>query len=298
MIRGLLITGAAFALVALAAGLWVTRPQRLDAVDLDGPAGDAARGEAVFWAAGCASCHSAVDAEGAGRLVLSGGQPFPSDFGTFYAPNVTPDPEAGIGGWSFTDFANAVQRGISPDGQHYYPAFPYTAYALAETSDIADLWAFWQTLPASDVPSRQHDVRFPFSVRRTIGAWKALYMPHDWITAVEGAQAERGRYLAEALGHCAECHTPRGPLGGLDRDHWLGGAPNPTGRGSVPDITPSGLAWSEDEIAAYLADGFTPDFDSAGGHMAAVVRNLSNLPDGDRAAIAAYLKQVPPSAAD
>lgn len=292
----LLTTAAALVLVAVSGGIWLTRPDRLDAAALDVPAGNVERGEAVFWAGGCASCHAAEDAEGDARLVLSGGQAFPSDFGTFRAPNVSPHPEAGIGGWAFTDFANAVQRGVAPDGSHYYPAFPYTAYALAETSDIADLWAFWQTLPPSDVASMSHEVGFPFSIRRAVGAWKWLNMPDGWTNAAEGEAATRGRYLAEALAHCGECHTRRDALGGLDRAAWLSGAPNPSGRGTIPDITPAGLDWSEAEIAAYLTDGFTPDFDSAGGHMASVVANLARLPDGDRAAIAAYLKQVPASA--
>ncbi|MEM7645000.1 MAG: cytochrome c [Pseudomonadota bacterium] len=276
-------------------GLWLTAPQGLPDETVAGLSGDAGRGETVFWAAGCASCHAADDAEGAARLILTGGQAFPSDFGTFYAPNVSMHPEAGIGAWTFPQFADAVQRGVSPDGDHYYPAFPYTAYGLAEIQDIADLWAFWQTLPATDAASRSHEVGFPFSIRRAVGAWKLLYAPDGFtLPQPDDPQIARGRYLAEALGHCGECHTPRDALGGLDRTRWLAGAPNPTGQGRIPNVTPAALTWSASEIAAYLNDGFTPDFDSAGGHMVAVIRNLANLSDADRAAIAAYLKAVPP----
>ena len=283
-------------LAAVAAGLWLTRPDRLPAAALASVQGDATRGAMVFWAGGCASCHAAEDAEGEDRLVLAGGRAFPSEFGTFYAPNVSPDPQAGIGAWGFEDFANAVQRGVAPDGAHYYPAFPYPAYTLARTDDVADLWAFWQTLPATDEPSRPHDVGFPFSIRRGIGVWKMLYMPDGFATAQPvDADAERGRYLAEALAHCGECHTPRDALGGLDRTRWLAGAANPSGDGRIPNVTPEGLSWSRQEIAQYLTDGFTPDFDSAGGHMVSVIRNLARLPDADRSAIAAYLKQVPPA---
>lgn len=281
--------------LALAAGLWaVTRPGSVTEAELAGLEGDATAGEAVFWAAGCASCHAAEDAEGEARLVLSGGQRFPSEFGTFVAPNISMDAEHGIGGWTLAEFVTALQEGVSPEGRHYYPAFPYTAYRLAERQDLADLWAFWQTLPASDVPSASHDVGFPFSVRRAVGIWNLLYLRDDFV--VTGALTEpqtRGRYLSEALAHCGECHTPRDGLGGLDRQAWLAGAPNPTGTGSIPPLTPDRLRWSEAEIAAYLNDGFTPDFDSAGGHMVSVIRNLSRLPEADRLAIAAYLKALP-----
>ncbi|WGH78541.1 c-type cytochrome [Jannaschia ovalis] len=285
---------AAIGLAVIGAGLWITRPDGLPDDAMAAFDGDAAAGERIFWAAGCASCHAAKDAEGEDRLILVGGQAFPSEFGTFRAPNVSMHPEHGIGLWSAEEFANAVQRGISPGGAHYYPAFPYTAYALAGPQDVADLWAFWQTLPAAETPSLPHDLGFPFSIRRAVGVWKALYTPQDWAVAVEGADAKRGRYLSEALGHCAECHTPRDALGGLDRTRWLAGAPNPSGKGRIPNITPAALDWSEAEIAQYLADGFTPEFDSAGGHMVSVIKNLVRLPEGDRRAIAAYLKQVPP----
>ena len=292
--RRALIALAALGVVVLGAGVWVTGPNALPAGSLEELDGDPEAGERVFWAAGCASCHSAPGAEDDARLVLAGGQRFPSEFGTFLAPNISMDSQRGIGAWDAADFANAVQRGISPEGAHYYPAFPYTAYALARPQDIADLWAFWQTLPADATPSLPHELGFPFNIRRAIGVWKALYLPEDWAVAVEGTTLERGRYLSEALGHCAECHTPRDALGGLDRSRWLAGAPNPSGDGRIPNITPAALDWSVDEIAAYLADGFTPEFDSAGGHMVSVIRNLAYLSDDDRRAIAAYLTAVPP----
>ena len=294
--RRLLLTLAAIALVGLGAFWLATRPAAVPAAALAGLEGDATAGEAVFWASGCASCHAAEDAEGAARLVLEGGQRFPSEFGTFVAPNISTHPEHGIGDWTLAEFVTALQAGISPEGRHYYPAFPYPAYRLAERQDLADLWAFWQTLPASDVPSRPHDVGFPFSVRRTVGVWNLLNLSDDFVVTGEltGQQA-RGRYLSEALAHCGECHTPRGSLGGLDRAAWLAGAPDPAGPGRIPPITPDALDWSEAEIAAYLNDGFTPEFDTAGGHMASVILNLARLPEDERQAIAAYLKAVPPA---
>lgn len=292
--RRLLVSACAIAIVGVGGGLWLTAPAPLPATAFEDMTGDTAAGEQVFHAAGCAGCHAAPDAEGDARRVLSGGQRFASDFGTFVAPNVSMHPTEGIGAWSLKDFANATQRGLSPEGAHYYPVFPYTAYALAERQDIADLWAFWQTLPASDVPSAAHEVGFPYSIRRGVGLWKARYVPEALQQAVSAdSQVMRGQYLVEALGHCAECHTPRDALGGLDRENWLAGAPNPSGTGNIPALIPSELTWSAGEIASYLSDGFTPDYDSAGGSMVEVIANTSRLPDSDRDAIAAYLKALP-----
>jgi mono/diheme cytochrome c family protein len=274
--------------VGIGGGLFLTAPSPLSAADqatLAGFEADATRGEAVYWAAGCASCHTAPDSDD--KLTLAGGYAFATEFGTFYAPNISMDPDQGIGGWSLAEFANATQRGVSPDGSHYYPAFPYTSYALMEGQDVADLWAFWQTLPASDVQSKAHEVGFPFNIRRSLGGWKLLNGP------VPLSAEDRGTYLVEALSHCGECHTPRDAIGGLDRARWLQGAPNPSGRGTIPALTPDKLTWSESDIASYLKDGFTPDFDSAGGSMVSVIDNLSQLPDADRAAIATYLKALP-----
>ena len=196
--------------------------------------------------AGCASCHTAPDAEKADGLpVLAGGQRFETDFGTFVAPNISTDPAHGIGGWSDLELANAIQRGISPEGAHYYPAFPYTAYARAGRQDIADLIAYMRTLPADATPSQPHDIGFPFNIRRSLGGWKRLYARDAWVVTGElDSQVQRGRYLVEALGHCGECHTPRDRFGGPDTARWLAGAPNPSGEGRIPDITPAALGWS------------------------------------------------------
>jgi mono/diheme cytochrome c family protein len=275
--------------------LWfLARPSTLSEAEVAGLTGDVARGELVFWAAGCASCHMAAEAKGDAQLVLSGGQRFPSDFGTFVAPNISQDPEHGIGGWGLLDLANALMRGVSPAGQHYYPALPYASYAKMQTQDVADLHAFLQTLPADATPSQPHDLGFPFSLRQTIGVWKLLYLNDDW--AVPGSltpTAERGRYIAEAMAHCGECHTPRTLLGGMDTARWLGGAPNPSGQGRIPNISPGKLAWTAPDIVQYLTTGFTPEFDSVGGHMAPVVENMARLPEADRLAVAEYLLVVP-----
>ncbi len=278
-----------------AGGLWVlARPAPLAESDVAGLTGDAVHGEEVFWAAGCASCHMAVEATGDAELVLSGGQRFASDFGTFVAPNISQDAEHGIGGWSLLDLANAITRGVSPEGQHYYPALPYASYAKMEMQDVADLHAFMQTLPADPTPSHAHDLAFPFSRREAVGVWKLLFLDDDWALAGNlTPTADRGRYVAEALAHCGECHTPRNRLGGMDTARWLAGAPNPSGEGRIPNITPAKLTWEVVDIVQYLTTGFTPDYDSVGGHMAHVVENMARLPETDRQAVAEYLKAVP-----
>lgn len=278
-------------LIALAIGLWFTRPEKVAADRFASLTPDETRGEAVFWAAGCASCHKEEDGENS--LELPGGQHFASPFGTFIAPNISTDPDTGIGGWSQLDFASAVLNGTSPDGSHYYPAFPYTSYAKMTDTDVADLWAFMQTLPAVSRENEPHDLGFPFNIRLSLGGWKLLFLNRDFVAAADTPQLERGRYLVEALGHCTECHTPRNIIGGLDVGKWMDGAPIPGSKGNTPGITPAHLDWSAADIAYYLETGFTPDFDSAGGEMAAVVQNTAKLSAEDRDAIAAYVKSLP-----
>ena len=164
-----------------------------------------------------------------------------------------------------------------------------------EVQDAVDLAAYLKTLPAIETPSQPHDLPLPVRWRRPLGGWKFLFMRDDWVLQeVPDAQVERGRYLSEALAHCGECHTPRNPLGGPDLARWMAGAPIPgSERGRFPNITPGALDWSEAEIVEYLTSGFTPEFDTAGGHMVEVVENMARLPEADRAAIAAYLKALP-----
>ncbi|MHB2265936.1 c-type cytochrome [Aliihoeflea sp. PC F10.4] len=282
--------GATLTVAIGGAAFWYfTEPVRLDAAEIAAlPQGNAEAGERIFWAGGCASCHAAPGAQGDAMLQLAGGVELESEFGTFVAPNISTDPQHGIGGWTVGDFANAVKRGVSPGGRHYYPAFPYTSYSRMRDEDVADLFAFMQTLPAVASDAPEHQVSFPFNLRRGLGLWKQLYLNDDPQVEIADAsdQVRAGQYLVEALGHCGECHTPRAITGGLETERWLGGRPN---------ITPGGdiAGWSEDDIAYYLESGFTPDFDSAGGRMAAVVRNMAQLPAEDRQSIAAYLKAVP-----
>lgn len=282
------------ALVGAGAAWVLTAPDPLPAAELEALDGDPERGRVLFAAAGCASCHVAPDAEAAEAPVLAGGQRFVTQFGTFVAPNVSPSPQ-GIGDWTDAQVMNAVLRGVSPEGQHYYPAFPWNAYNKAEPQDVADIVAHMRALPPSDAESLPHEVPFPFNVRRAIGGWKLLFMQDEWVLVGDLApEVERGRYLVEALAHCGECHTPRNVLGGLRTGAWLAGAPDPAGDGHSPNITPAGLQWTEEQVVAMLQSGFTPEFDVVGGEMAKVVANTRQLPPENLAAIAAYLKAVPP----
>ncbi|EXL10090.1 cytochrome c [Aquamicrobium defluvii] len=294
--------GAIFGLVIAAgsaAGWFLSAPQRPDQrIMTTAEPGNAERGLRIFHAGGCASCHAAKGAEGEARFQLAGGVELRTPFGTFVAPNISQDASDGIGNWTLDDFAAAMLKGVSPDGRHYYPAFPYTSYARMKPQDIADLFAFMQTLPAVAGQTAGHDLAFPFNVRRGIGLWKLLYMSDRPVVEIADASDKvlAGRYLVEGPGHCGECHTPRDFAGGPDTGRWLAGAVAAEGDGVVPNITAGegGIAdWSEADIAGYLETGFTPDFDSVGGSMAEVQRNMAELTSEDREAIAAYLKAIP-----
>lgn len=298
--RKIALTIVGLGLVGAAVGFYLTAPVRLDAETLAAVGdGDAAKGERIFWAGGCASCHARPKAEGAARLELAGGLELKTPFGTFVPPNISSDPADGIGNWSKDDFANAMLRGVAPDGSHYYPAFPYASYIRMTPTDVGDLYAFMKTLPAVQGKAAANALSFPFNIRRGLGLWKLLHL--DPSPAVTLANADEkvalGQYLVEGPGHCGECHTPRDITGGLDKGQWLAGAAAAEGEGNVPNITSGegGIgAWSADEIASFLESGFTPDFDSVGGSMVSVQKNMAELSSGDREAIAAYLKAIPP----
>ncbi|HVX75790.1 MAG TPA: cytochrome c [Bradyrhizobium sp.] len=256
---------------------------------------DLVNGQTIFNAGGCSSCHAVPGQPD--RFRLGGGLALASPFGTFYVPNISPDPTDGIGRWTEAEFVNAVMRGVSPEGFHYFPAFPYDSYAHARISDVRDLFAYLKTLPPVSGKVRDHDVPFPFNIRRNIGIWKLLFMDDKPFApdASRSAQWNRGAYLVNSLGHCAECHSPRNFLGGIVSSQRFAGGPNPDGKGWVPNITQKGLGdWSAKDISYFLETGQTPDGDSAGGAMTSVIKNTSQLGAEDRDAIAEYVKSLPP----
>jgi mono/diheme cytochrome c family protein len=295
MWRKLVALAVIAGVVGLALFWFLTIPATVPASALGAHQPNLENGEAMFFAGGCASCHATPGQDD--RTRLGGGLGLKSPFGTFYAPNISPDAKDGIGGWSEADFAAAMLRGTSPDGRHYFPAFPYTSYRLMGMSDLRDLFAFIKTLPAVQGRARDHDVPFPFNMRRVLGIWKQLYLGSDTFRpdASKTAQWNRGAYLVNGPGHCAECHSPRNFLGGVVSGKRFAGGPNPEGEGWVPNITQAGLKdWSEDDIAYLLESGNLPDGDSVGGAMTPVIRNTSRLSEEDRMAMAVYLKSLAP----
>ena len=274
---------------------WLTTPSMAVSITEAVYTPNLANGETIFNAGGCSSCHAVPGQPD--RLKLGGGLALASPFGTFYVPNISPDPADGVGRWTEAQFLEAVTRGVSPEGTHYFPAFPYTTYAHARVSDIRDLFAYLKTLTRVSGKARDHDVRFPFNIRRNVGIWKWLFMDDRPFAPdpSRSAQWNRGAYLVNALGHCAECHSPRNFLGGIVAAQRFAGGPDPEGKGWVPNITQKGLDdWNEKDIAYFLESGQTPDGDSAGGSMVSVIKNISQLSEADRAAIANYVKSLPP----
>ncbi len=274
---------------------WLTATPIQIAVSAPAYTPSLANGQTSFNAGGCSSCHAVPGQPD--RLRLGGGLAIPSPFGTFYAPNISPDPADGIGRWTEAEFVNAVTTGVSPTGFHYFPALPYTSYQHAKAEDVRDLFAYLKTLSPVSGRVRDHDVPFPFDIRRNIGIWKLLFMDGKPLIpdATRSAQWNRGAYLVNGLGHCAECHSPRNLLGGIIAAQRFAGGPDPGGEGWVPNITQKGLGdWSEKDVAYFLETGAMPEGDSAGGSMARVIKNTSQLSPEDRAAIAEYVKSLPP----
>lgn len=296
MLRKLAIAVVVLALIGFGAFWFVTVPATVPASALAQRTPDLANGRTMFFAGGCASCHSTPAQDD--KMRLGGGLALKSPFGTFHVPNISPDPSDGIGRWSEADFVTAMVKGTAPDGRHYYPAFPYTSYQRMRHDDLRDLFAFLKTLPAVQGRVRDHDLPFPFNIRRSLGGWKFLYLDGASFQPDpnRSAQWNRGAYLVNGPGHCAECHSPRNALGGIVESQRFAGGPEPTGGdGWVPNITGWGLEhWSNDDLVKLLTTGENRDFDTVGGDMAKVVGNIKELSEEDRTAMAAYLKSLPP----
>jgi mono/diheme cytochrome c family protein len=300
MLRRALVVVGVLAVVAAVAVWFLIAPKPLPASAV--PAGyrpDLANGQVIFIAGNCSACHATPGQDDRNRL--GGGLKLKSPFGTFVTPNISPDAKHGIGGWSELQFVNAMKRGVDDDGQHLYPAFPYTAYSQLKTTDVRDLFAYIKTLPAIPAATAPHELKFPFSLRPAVGFWKLLYFrPHEFTPDPKKSAAwNRGAYLAEGPAHCAECHTPRGPLGGPELDKLYAGAPNLEAGGRfASNITPhkDGLGdWSEQDIADFLKSGTDKCFNEPTG-MKDVIASTSKLSDADNAAIAAYIHALPPIA--
>jgi mono/diheme cytochrome c family protein len=254
--------------------------------------GDGKRGQYVATAAGCVGCHTDVKP---GSPPFAGGRALDTPFGTFYGPNITQHPQAGIGRWSEADFVKAMREGVRPDGAHYYPSFPYTSFTRILDQDLRDLWAYLRGLPASPQANRPHDLRLLYRWRFPLPAWKWLYFSSGPFVADSwrSATLNRGNYLVNALGHCGECHTPRNLLGGSQKGRHLAGGKLPDGR--TPNLTPARLKkWDDKQLADFLRTGATPEGDVPSETMEEVIRNTtSRLTREDLGAMITYLRSLP-----
>ncbi len=285
-----LVTGVGVAIVAAASSSTILlvndrEDDKLASLSLDSTriVGDAERGEYVAAMGGCVACHT--DADNGGKP-LAGGLPLETPFGTFYSPNITSDNTAGIGSWSEDEFVTALTLGLSPSGEHYYPAFPYTSYSVMTRQEIVDLKAWIDTIEPVSEPAAEHDLIWPATIRSALVGWKALFF--DPMRKIDAT--DRGEYLVNGPTHCVECHSPRNPLGGLSSRELSGNKRGPDGE-SVPGISKADLAdWTKEDIEFYLEVGMTPSGDFAGGHMADVIEYSTGLLTAeDRSAIADFL---------
>jgi mono/diheme cytochrome c family protein len=282
--------GAVVALGTLVGAVWLAGAQSAPSVT-----GNAARGGYLFAAADCVACHTDTKRKGP---PLAGGGPLVTAFGTFYAPNITPDKTYGIGAWSEADFHRAMREGKGRDGEYLYPIFPYPAFSGMTDQDIADLWAYLKTQPASANPSKPQQAKAPFGFRPLLLGWRILFFRQGPLEPLAGHTAEwnRGRYLSEAVAHCSECHTPRNALGGRDEQNAYAGNPDGPDDQKAPNITsdPKGIGkLSLADLEELLNSGAKPDGDYVGGGMAQVVDGTSKLTPADRQAIAVYIKSIP-----
>jgi mono/diheme cytochrome c family protein len=256
--------------------------------------GDAKRGEYLAKAGGCAGCHTEDKKD---AVPFAGGRALKTPFGTFFGPNITPHPQAGIGSWTEADFFRAMREGDRPDGKNYFPAFPYPSFTKIVDSDLRDLWAFLRTLPPSARASQEHDLGFFYRWRFLVTFWKWFFFTPGPFTALPGLSdvANRGAYLVQALGHCSECHTPRNFFGGPKKSRFLAGGKGPDGK-DVANLTPTRLKkWSDKDLQDLLTTGLDPEGDVVAETMGEVVQNTtSQLAPPDLNALIAYLRTLPP----
>ena len=298
-LRKALLFVVAVAMLGFAVFWFVTIPSTVAASALAPHTPDLANGKTMFLAGDCSSCHAVPMQEDSTRL--GGGLGLVSKFGTFYVPNISSDPKDGIGGWTEAQFVTALTKGVSPEGEHLYPVFPYTSFQRMGSDDLRDLFAYIKSLPPVSGTVREDGVPFPMNIRRLVGGWKMLYLDGMAfkVDPSKSTSWNRGAYLVNGPAHCAECHSPRNKLGAIVAEKRMSGNPNTFGQLGFPNITQAKLGkWTQAEIAEMLSTGFTADGDRVGGPMTEVVRSTSQLSAEDRAAMAEYIKSLPPIAGD
>lgn len=286
-------------MLGLGAAWALSAPRPLTAAEIPQHTANPANGEKLFNIAGCHSCHMpSADLKDVPAGSPAGGAPLHTPVGTFYPPNLTPDPETGIGKLTDLEFVNIVQRGITPDGEHLIPALPYTSYAHMKVEDVLDIKAYLATLPAVKSPGREADLPAAFIVRRGVGLWKWMGLDTTAWTP-DSKQSEswnRGAYLVNGPGHCAECHTPRNIFMVRDDGRAFSGGPHPEGKGKVPSLRgliERGEFKDAKDIASALQFGETMGYERiASGGMGQVQQNVSKLPEADIQAIGEYLASL------
>jgi mono/diheme cytochrome c family protein len=270
-------------------------PQHLSAAEIPDYAPRPERGERIYHVGGCISCHKPPEgAAGLDATVPSGGQPLKTPLGLFYPPNLTPDAATGLGNWTDLEFVNAMMRGVSRGGRHYFPVFPYTSYIKMRVEDVLDLRSYLDTLPPVRSPNLQSANLIDAVVRRGIGLWKRLALdttppPND---PARSESWNIGAYLVNAPGHCGECHTPRNFLMISDESRRFAGGPHPVEEAKVRSLRGLAARGRYKDIDA-LVKGFkfyNEDMDSGG--MGSVQSNLQKLSDADLVAIAEYLMSL------
>lgn len=246
-----------------------------------------ARGAQLEALGDCNSCHTAPG----GRL-YAGGRALETPFGTVYSTNITPDAATGIGRWSEEAFARSMREGVDREGRHLYPAFPYDHFRLVSDADIKAIYAYLMTREPVRARAPANELVFPLGFRPLLAGWKWLYLEQGAYVpdAARSAEWNRGAYLAEGLGHCGACHTPRNALGAERRDrHFAGGTAEGWHAPALDASSPSPVPWTEERLVAYLANEVTPLQGIAAGPMLPVAHNLALVSREDVAAIAAYV---------
>lgn len=265
---------------------------------------DYVRGAGLYRAAACVGCHSPPFAEAAH---LGGGRDLPTEFGTFYAPNISPDPDVGIGGWTEADFTRALREGRAPDGRRYWPTFPYMTYTKLDDADVHALWVYVSAQPPVRTEEIPHEIRAPYGAPGMLGLWRAMAFERGPLVddPTRSPVWNRGRYLVQAVTYCDQCHTPRSGIGVLQRGRYMAGGRNPGKEAVHPNLTPDptyGLAdWTEADLTDFLATGRKPNGEEADPAyiMAEKIHDsYAWLPEADRAAIATYVFALPPVAYD
>jgi mono/diheme cytochrome c family protein len=287
----------ALALIA-ASGLlafWVlSAPHPYVAADIPQHIPDLENGKLLYNIGGCISCHASE----ADAAVPAGGKPLPTPIGVLYPPNLTPDPETGLGTWSNVDFVNAMQKGLSPSGSHLIPAFPYTSYAHMKVEDVLDIKAYLDSLPPVKNAAKPNEVFALPVVRRGLGVWQLIGLDHTKFAddPNQTASWNRGAYLVGSIGHCGECHTPRTILMTSDKSKLFQGGPHPEGKGKVPSLRDlAGRSRYKDAKDLVLAfqNGEELGYDKmSSGGMGEVRKNIARLPEADIAAIAEYVMSL------